>query len=223
MAQVIELATGLLEAKQLCYAREGQQWHYDFSLPAGKRMLITGVSGAGKSTLLDLLVGFVPASSGQLNFAGQNLAPLAVHQRPFSLLSQSDNVFLHLSVAQNLALGCHPSMRLTARQQQQRQQVAGSLGLLGLLDRPAARLSGGQQQRVALGRALLAAKPVLLLDEPFSALDEQTALDAQQLLLALQAEYGFSLLMVSHQVQAMLPLMDYRLDLQAGQASFSQL
>lgn len=213
----------MLDVEGLSFCREGYRLRYDFCLPQGKRLLITGASGAGKSTLFDLLAGFLLPDAGQVRFDDQDLLALPIHQRPLSLLSQSDNIFAHLSVWQNMALGLNTAMRLTAEQQQQLQQVAHSLGLQELLARTAAKLSGGQQQRVALARALLARKPLLLLDEPFSALDEQTALEAQQLLLELQRQYGFSLLMVSHQVQAMLPLMHYRLHVEAGQTHWSAL
>lgn len=213
----------MLKVEELKFERQGYRLHYDFALPAASRLLVTGVSGVGKSTLLDLLAGFLPPDAGRLQYDGQDLLPLRPDQRPFSLLTQADNLFGHLTVRQNLGLGLHPGLRLTGPQQQALQAMAERLGLADFLTRPASQLSGGQQQRVALGRALLRQRPVLLLDEPFSALDEQTALEAQQLTLSLQQELGFSLVLVSHQVQAMLPLMAYRLHLSQGQSQFSAL
>ena len=116
-------------------------------------------------------------------------------QRPVSTLFQADNLFDHLSVAGNLGLA-RPNGRLS---EDELHEALDAVGLAGLGPRRAARLSGGQKQRVALARCLLLARPILLLDEPFAALDAETAAAMRELVRALVVRNGWHTLLVSHQ------------------------
>ncbi|MGP4879766.1 ATP-binding cassette domain-containing protein, partial [Klebsiella pneumoniae] len=117
------------------------------------------------------IAGFLPPASGSLLINGEahNATPPA--QRPVSMLFQENNLFNHLTIRQNISLGIHPGLKLSREQQAQVTAIAGQMGIDALLERLPGELSGGQRQRAALARCLVRQQPVLLLDEPFSALD----------------------------------------------------
>lgn len=189
----------MLRADDLVFAYPGQTRPYRFTLEAepGVVTAISGASGSGKSTLLDLLAGFILPTSGSLSLDGVGLLALPPETRPVSLLLQADNLFEHLSAEDNAALGLP---RGTSRDQG-RQKVAAALsevGLTGFEAKPASTLSGGQKQRVALARTLLRNRPVLLLDEPFSALDDETRKTTRDLVGELTRRHGWHTILVSH-------------------------
>lgn len=115
-----------------------------------------------------------------------------------SILFQENNLFPHLTLEQNIALGLHPGLRLTAAQRQALHSIAEHVGLNSLMQRLPAQVSGGQRQRAALVRCLLRQRPVLLLDEPFSALDPALRQDMLTLVDRVCAEQQLTLLMVTH-------------------------
>jgi thiamine transport system ATP-binding protein len=189
----------MLRADDLVFAHPGQAMPYRFTLEAMPGMVtaISGASGSGKSTLLDLLAGFIRPVSGTLTLDGADLLPLPPETRPVSLLLQSDNLFEHLSAEENAALGLPRGTAKTLG----REKVAGALaevGLAGLEAQSAATLSGGQKQRVALARTLLRDRPVLLLDEPFSALDDETRQTTRALVGELTRRHDWHTVLVSH-------------------------
>ncbi len=171
---------------------------FSFSMQAGERLAILGPSGAGKSTLLSLIAGFLPASSGSIVLNGADHTHSAPAQRPVSMLFQENNLFPHLSVAQNIGLGLHPGLKLSAAQHQTIEDIARRVGLRDYLQRLPAQLSGGQRQRAALARCLVRQQPLLLLDEPFSALDPALRKEMLQLVDEVCSERQITLLMVSH-------------------------
>lgn len=173
----------------------------NFSLGRGTRTALIGPSGAGKSTLLSALAGFWPPSAGRILWNGTDLAPLAPGERPLSILFQDQNLFAHLSVAQNLGLGLSPKLRLGRQDHARIAQVLERVGLAGTGARKPAALSGGEQARVALARCLLRARPLLLLDEPFAALGPALKADMLALVAEIATEAGLTLLMVSHDPQ----------------------
>jgi thiamine transport system ATP-binding protein len=132
-----------------------------------------GESGAGKSSLLECIGGFLPADAGEIWLNNQRIDQLDASQRPVSSLFQQYNLFEHISVTENLRLGFCRAQPNTM-QWQQVLQACEHLGVADLLQRLPGDLSGGQRQRVALIRTVLRDKPLLLLDEPFSALDAVT-------------------------------------------------
>src|SRR5690606_7036657 len=189
----------MLEIDDLVFAYKGQKEPYRFSLRAlpGEVTAISGPSGSGKSTLLDLVAGFLDPSAGSIRLDGEELVGLPPERRPVSLLLQSESLFEHLSARRNLALGLKP--HLSAREAAPQIEAAlAEVGLEGLGEQVAGTLSGGQKQRVALARTLLRARPVLLLDEPFSALDDATRRAVRDLVGSLTHRHGWHTLLVSH-------------------------
>jgi thiamine transport system ATP-binding protein len=188
----------MLTLDGLVIEQEGFRLAADWSVAAGERVAIIGTSGGGKSTLLLALSGFVAPCRGRILWQGQDLGPLPPGERPISILFQDQNLFPHLTLAQNLGLGLSPRLSLTP---DQHRAVADSLrrfGLVGLGDRKPAQVSGGQASRAALARALLRARPILLLDEPFSALGPGLKDEMLDLVAQGAADTGATVLMVTH-------------------------
>lgn len=188
----------ILTLDNITYLYEHLPMRFDLGLAAGERVAILGPSGAGKSTLLGLIAGFLAPSSGTLRIAGDDHTRTPPARRPVSMLFQENNLFAHLTVRQNLGLGLHPGLKLDAAQQRALVEIADQVGLGDCLDRLPGQLSGGQRQRVALARCLLRSQPLLLLDEPFSALDPALRSDMLTLLDEVCRRRGLTLLMVSH-------------------------
>jgi thiamine transport system ATP-binding protein len=191
----------MLSLEKLTYLYEHLPMRFDLHIQPGEHVAILGPSGAGKSTLLSLIAGFLSVASGQILLHGQDHTHTPPAKRPVSMLFQENNLFAHLTVAQNIGLGLDPGLRLNAAQQQQLAQIAQQVGLEAHLSRLPAQLSGGQRQRVALARCLIRQQPILLLDEPFSALDPALRGEMLQLLQQIGAERQLTLLMVSHNLE----------------------
>jgi len=192
---------------------------FDLQVVAGERIAIVGPSGAGKSTLLNLIAGFVLPTQGNIWLNGENHTQSAPYERPVSMLFQENNLFPHLTVQQNLALGLKTSLKLTALEQDQIERVADAVGLTSFLSRLPNSLSGGQKQRVALARCLLRDKPILLLDEPFSALDPELRMDMLNLIDELCHSKNLTLLLVTHQPSELTGKVDRMLRIENGRIS----
>ncbi|HHE9442947.1 TPA: thiamine ABC transporter ATP-binding protein [Haemophilus influenzae 10810] len=192
---------------------------FNLSVNAGERVAIIGESGAGKSTLLNLIAGFEFPAQGEIWLNDKNHTRSAPYERPVSMLFQENSLFPHLTVQQNLALGLKPSLKLTALEQKKIEQVACSVGLGDYLQRLPNSLSGGQKQRVALARCLLRDKPILLLDEPFSALDQKLRVEMLALIAKLCDEKDLTLLLVTHQPSELIGSIDQVLVVENGQIS----
>ena len=192
---------------------------FDLQVAAGERIAIVGPSGAGKSTLLNLIAGFVLPTRGEVWLNGENHTQSAPYERPVSMLFQENNLFPHLTVQQNLALGLKTSLKLTALEQDQIEQVADAVGLTSFLSRLPNSLSGGQKQRVALARCLLRDKPILLLDEPFSALDPELRMEMLNLIDELCHSKNLTLLLVTHQPSELTGKVDRMLRIENGRIS----
>lgn len=192
---------------------------FDLQVEAGERIAIVGPSGAGKSTLLNLIAGFVLPTRGEIWLNGENHTQSAPYERPVSMLFQENNLFPHLTVQQNLALGLKTSLKLTALEQDQIERVADAVGLTSFLSRLPNSLSGGQKQRVALARCLLRDKPILLLDEPFSALDPELRMEMLNLIDELCHSKNLTLLLVTHQPSELTGKVDRMLRIENGRIS----
>ncbi|MEO0486151.1 MAG: ATP-binding cassette domain-containing protein [Pseudomonadota bacterium] len=180
------------------FARPGFTLEADVTIATGARVAVIGPSGGGKSTLLSLIAGFEVPQAGRVTWDGTDLLPLAPGERPLSMLFQDTNLFPHLTVAQNVGLGIDPSLRLSPAQRGAVAQVLSEVGLPDISHRKPGALSGGQRARVALARALLRERPLLLLDEAFSALGPALKAEMFELLNQTVARIGATLLIVTH-------------------------
>lgn len=174
---------------------------FTLSVRQGEQVAVLGPSGAGKSTLLSLIAGFLPPASGAIMIANQDHTRTPPARRPVSMLFQENNLFTHLTVRQNMGLGLDPGLKLSAAQKSKLDAIAAAMGLEALLNRLPGELSGGQRQRVALARCLVREQPLLLLDEPFSALDPALRQEMLTLVNEVCERQQLTLLMVSHNVE----------------------
>ncbi len=170
----------------------------DVRFAAGAITALIGPSGAGKSTLLAAIAGFLPPASGRVSWAGMDITAQSPADRPVSMLFQDNNLFPHLTIAQNVGLGLRPGLRLSSSQMSQVDAVLESVGLAGMGTRKPAALSGGQQSRAALARVLLADRPLVLLDEPFAALGPNLKGEMLDLVKQRLADQGRTVMMVTH-------------------------
>lgn len=168
----------------------------DLTVAPEKVTAVIGPSGAGKSTLLHGIAGFVPQTAGQLLWGGATIDGRSPDKRPVSMLFQDNNLFPHLTVLQNVALALTSKLRPAGETIERVEAMLAHVGLNGLSGRKPAGLSGGQQSRVALARALLQDRPVMLMDEPFSALGP--ALKDEMLDLSVSLAAGRTVIMVTH-------------------------
>jgi zinc/manganese transport system ATP-binding protein len=186
----------------------------DFSIATGEFLTVLGPNGAGKSTLLRMLLGLLPPAGGTLRVFGEpprrgNAAIGYVPQR------RTLDPDLAIGAADMVALGVdghHWGMRLSRRQGRQRHgAVADALAQVGAADyahRPVGRLSGGEQQRLQLAQALVARPKLLLLDEPLASLDLRSQQEVSQLIADLRAGHGFTVVLVTHDINPVLPVTD---------------
>jgi spermidine/putrescine ABC transporter ATP-binding subunit len=182
----------------------------DVSLAVRRGELITllGPSGCGKTTLLNLVAGFLMPEQGEIAIEGRRVTEVPTYRREIGIMFQSYALFPHMSVAANVGYGL--KMRRIAKAEIAR-RVADALALIklaGLEDRKPRQLSGGQQQRVALARALVIRPKVLLLDEPFSALDRNLRASMQVELKEIQRKLGVTTIFVTHDQSEALSLSD---------------
>ena len=173
-------------------------FHFDCGFERGRITAVVGPSGSGKSTLLNLVSGFERPDSGRIEIAGRDVTDLAPAERPVSLVFQDNNLFSHLDLFTNIGLGIHPAMRLTPADRKAISDALTRVGLMGYERRLPGSLSGGERQRVAFARALVRHRPVLLLDEPFAALDPGLRAAMVELLADLHAETRATILIVTH-------------------------
>ncbi|KIC27771.1 thiamine ABC transporter ATP-binding protein [Leisingera sp. ANG-M6] len=170
----------------------------DLEIAPGACVAVIGPSGAGKSTLVEAVAGFLPVTRGRILWRGADLTRQAPGKRPVAMLFQDGNLFPHLTVAQNVALGLHANLRLSAAEWSRVDAALERVGLGGMGTRKPAALSGGQQSRVALARVLVQGRDILLLDEPFAALGPALKAEMLDLVAELARESGATVLMVSH-------------------------
>lgn len=183
-----------------------RQWHFDIQLATEGVYTLLGRSGSGKSTLMNLIGGFVSPTAGDIRWNNESIVHWKPSERPVTTLFQQHNLFDHLTVWQNIGLGIAPDLRLDPIQQSRITDVLANVGLAGYDEKRPGSLSGGEQQRVALARCLLRRQPLLLLDEPFSALDGTTRISMIDLLRNLIDDFKPCVIMITHDKQDAIAL-----------------
>jgi thiamine transport system ATP-binding protein len=178
---------------------EDMVMNFNLQVAKGELVGIIGPSGAGKSTLLSLIAGFDDPVSGRISIGGADMEGVAPDQRPVSMIFQDHNSFAHLDVWTNVALGISAYLKLDTQQHERVDEALARVGLSDFKARKAKELSGGERQRIAIARALVRDKPVLLLDEPFTALGPALRRDMLDLIREIQVERKLTILMVTHQ------------------------
>jgi sulfate/thiosulfate transport system ATP-binding protein len=179
-----------------------------FTVPEGELIALLGPSGSGKTTVLRLIAGLEGPESGGIYVRGQLVNDLPVQKRNIGFVFQSYALFKHMSVFANIAFGLKikkwPAERIEARVN----ELAALLELKGLLHRYPHQLSGGQRQRVAIGRALAPGPNVLLMDEPFAAVDAQIRQDLRQWLVRVHQDLKLTIIFVTHDQEEAMEVSD---------------
>lgn len=189
------------------------------NIEGGKALTLLGPSGCGKSTLLRIIAGFVRADAGDVRLDGQSILPVPPNRRETAMVFQSYTLFPHMSVIDNVTFGL--KMRQVGRSQalQRAAEALEMVKLSHLADRYPSQLSGGQMQRVALARALVTEPRILLLDEPFGALDKNLREEMQVELRKLQTSLGVTSVCVTHDQQEAMVISDYIAVMNDGQVA----
>ena len=191
----------MLQLDNLALTQDGFTLSLSAAVDRAARVAVLGPSGSGKSTLLSLIAGFLQPDLGRILWDGADITEAVVAARPMSILFQDGNLFPHLSVFDNVALGLRPDLRLSPDQRDRVAQSLSDVGLGEMGDRRPATLSGGQQARVGLARLLLRDRPLALLDEPFAALDPGLRAEMLALLKSLSERRGLTLIMACHDLR----------------------
>lgn len=184
----------MLEIDNLTIKLGANTLHYHQNIDTANIVTLQGVSGVGKSSLLLCIAGFIPIVSGDIRWQGQSIATQPAEQRPVAMLFQENNLFEHLSVRDNIKLGgVIDDHEILA--------AAQTLLIEQQLDKAPNELSGGQRQRVALLRTLLRPEAIILLDEPFAELDNQSRSTAANWVADIAKKNKKTLLLVTHQAE----------------------
>jgi ABC-type nitrate/sulfonate/bicarbonate transport system ATPase subunit len=177
----------------------------DLTIRQGEFVSVIGPSGCGKTTLFNILSGILPPTAGRVRIDGDDTTGKPGH---VGYMLQKDLLVPSLSALENITLGARLHGRVTKSQKDAAAEMAQHYGLGDFLDHFPHAMSGGMRQRVALMRTLAFAKDVMLLDEPFGALDSQTRLDMQQWLLRVWSETGSTVMFVTHDIDEAIFLAD---------------
>ena len=208
----------MLEVKDVAVSFAGRRVLDGVSLTVrdGDIVGILGPSGCGKSTLLRVIAGLQPVERGQLCWNGEDLANVPAHQRRFGFVFQDHQLFPHMSVAQNVGFGLKMSQRPKPEIDRRVAELLEMVGLAGYENRTIATLSGGEAQRIALARALAPAPRLLLLDEPFSALDRELHDRLVEEVRRLLKDLGSTAIHVTHDPNEAAALCDHVFQMPVG-------
>ena len=196
----------MLQVKNLFVDLGGFRLTADFEIERGSLISIVGPSGAGKSTILNALAGFIPLTSGVIKWNGLDITKLDPGLRPLSILFQDYNLFSHLTVKDNIAIGLRPNLKLDDLETEMVNSVIEEVGLSKFKFIKPFQLSGGQRTRVSLARSIVRSKPILLLDEAFSGLGPALRSEMVKLIKDKSIKEGITLIMVSHHIKDAIEL-----------------
>ncbi len=163
-----------------------------FSLKKGDFLAIIGPTGSGKTILLESLIGIYPIKSGNILLKGDDITKLPAEKRKIGIIYQDYALFPHLNVYKNISYG------LKIKLDNKVEEVSALLNIQHLLNRMPDTLSGGEKQRVAMARALIVEPEVILMDEPFSALDNVSKFSIRQIVKKIAEKYNITIILVTH-------------------------
>ena len=209
--------------RELAVSLQKQEILHRISLKAeeGEFLSLLGESGCGKSTLLKCIAGLLDADSGDIFLNGESLLKKPPEKRGAVIVFQDLRLFPHMTVEQNITFPMEIKKIPKRQQRDTAERLLKEVQLAGLGNRKIRELSGGQMQRVALARALAAEPALLLLDEPFSGLDERLRLEMGNLVKKIHRERGITTILVTHDKREALQLSD-RIVLMSGGRSLHQ-
>lgn len=190
------------------------------TVPQGAVCAVIGPSGCGKSTLLKVIAGLIHPDQGSVLLDG---SPVNPKKRKIGFMPQNYGLLPWKTVRENILLGCRMKGEITAATRKEAERLCKCLGLEGLERRYPRELSGGQQQRVALARSFLLRPDVLLMDEPFSALDAITREEMQDVFLTLWKQRGTTTILVTHYVEEALYLGQTIVRMSAGPGTVAEV
>ena len=198
MASLIEVDG----VSQIFETREGQAnwalWQVSLEIEAGEFVCLIGPSGCGKTTLLHLIAGFMKPSEGSVRFAG---APVGAPSPDRGVVFQEYALFGWMTARQNVEFGLRMRGLPKAERRERAREALDRVGLERALDRYPHELSGGMRQRVAVARALVNQPRILLMDEPFAAVDALTRVTLQTELLRIWEEIGLTVFFITHNIE----------------------
>ncbi|MBN1963856.1 MAG: ABC transporter ATP-binding protein [Anaerolineae bacterium] len=198
----------VLEHVTKLYGEEPVVRDLSLAVEPGELFVLLGASGSGKSTLLRMIAGLTPTDGGTIRLDGRDVTHLPPQQRGVGFVFQNYSLFQHLTAAQNIAFGLDVQRMPRAQKQQRVAELLELIGLAEYGDRKPAQLSGGQQQRIAVARALAQNPHVLLLDEPFGALDVKIRGQLRHNLRAIQQRLKVTTILVTHDQDEAFELAD---------------
>jgi glycine betaine/proline transport system ATP-binding protein len=194
-----------------------------FDVQPGEVFVVMGLSGSGKSTLVRCLTRLIEPTLGAVDLDGEDIRKASperlreLRRRRFSMVFQNFGLLPHRRVLDNIAFGLELRGEPKARRLERAGEMLGLVGMEGMAERYPDELSGGQQQRVGLARALAGDPEVMLLDEPFSALDPLIRRDMQNEVIRLHRELGKTMVFITHDLAEALKLGDHVMIMRAGQ------
>jgi molybdate transport system ATP-binding protein len=188
-----------LEVRDLCLNVGGFELsRIELKAEKGDYLALIGPTGSGKSLLLETIIGFYRLEKGRIILEEKDITDLPPNMRQISIVYQDHMLFPHMDVFENIAYALRKKLRDKKQIEAEVRQIAGVLGIGELLYRKPATLSGGEKQRAALARSLVVRPKLLLLDEPFSALDARTREKLREMLKKAISEYSTTVLHVTH-------------------------